>query len=146
MIGIEVNIVGDEILVELSGKLRRMTDIVQEKFEPLITALRAKVDEGIVAKLGKAYPDMFESGVDTVTKSLLSGFVEFRPASKGYWIRVGSKGVLASRERDFFSRRDVFHPPMKAESIRSTFNRIIGAEAPQIAESLEDAVFEAIYG
>ena len=63
----------------------------------------------------------------TLDERLAVGFVEFKPSDKWYMIRVGSKGVLANRDTEFFSKHDVMHPPMKSASIRRQFDEAVAA-------------------
>ena len=144
MIGLQVKFVNEEVLVRLEKLPAAVQDLVAERMRPLMEALREKVLEGVERKFQKSYPEMFVSGVDRIG-SLTIGFVEFQPSDKSYWIRVGSKGLLANRETGFLSKHDVLHPALRAASVAREVTSAYTAMREIIVAELEDVVHEAIY-
>jgi len=144
MIGrVDVTFVNEEVLVRLEKLPETVQELVAEKMLPLMEAVRAKVTESVGAKFKKEYPEMFTAGVDRIGGTTI-GYVEFQPSDKSYWIRVGSKGILANRETGFLSRRDVLHPPLTAASLVGPIHTAYETMQTVVVDQINEIVREAL--
>ena len=140
---VDVTFVNEEVLVKLGKLPEAVQELVAERMLPVMEALRMKVVESVGAKFNKEYPEMFVAGVSRIGGTTI-GYVEFQPSDKSYWIRVGSKGILANRETGFLSKHDVLHPAMTAASIMGPLHTAYETMQAVVVDQINEIVREVL--
>ena len=155
---ISIKLVDTEVIAKFERLPEELRVAVEAKFAGLIELVREKVEENLggavlQTKTGNLLAAL-RSGVSEAGGNTI-GFVEIEPGSKeevygraheyggksSYWIEVGAKGVLANKEDNFFSKRDVLHPPAKERSfMRSALREMM----PTIIAEMEATIASVI--